>query len=111
MQPLPLRADDHEKTYTSGAKPHKKDFLKYIKSLYTSGMLCCSAKWADCRKITDSREEANEGLDVEQLLRRMNHHEDCISLQGEGSLHEETQYRPAAPQAAEVPADYDHGEG
>ena len=47
---------------------------------------CCSLKWADCQKITEAREEANEQLDVEKMLRRMNHHEDfhdILSLEEE----------------------------
>ena len=79
-----------EKTYTdtSGAKPQEKDFhfltyMKYTLHQWAGILCCCSPEWADCQKITEAREEANEQLDVEQLLRRMNHHEDCVSLSKE----------------------------
>ena len=76
-----------EKTYsdTSGSKTREEDFnfftyLKYTLYEWISLLCCCQPNWHDCKKITEAREEVNEQMDVEMLLRRITHLEDVIRL-------------------------------
>ena len=69
-----------EKAYSdySGKKAREEDFhfFKYIKYVcfdWFSLLCCCEPDWEDCKKISEAREEVNEQMDVEMLLRRITH--------------------------------------
>ena len=47
-------------------------YLKYVAYDWVK-TLCCELDWEDCKKIEAAREEANEQVDVQLLLRRISH--------------------------------------
>ena len=48
-------------------------YLKYVVYDWIKTLFCCEPNWEDCEKIDTAREEANEQMDVQLLLRRMAH--------------------------------------
>lgn len=61
-----------------GSKVKETDFhfLRYVKySVYDwiKLLCCCEPNWEDCKKIDEAREEAVEQIDVQLLLKRIEH--------------------------------------
>jgi hypothetical protein len=65
--------------YQNSSKVKEDDFhfFKYVKYCAYDWMqtlgCCCEPDWEDCKKIHEIREEAQEQLDVQALLRRVSH--------------------------------------
>ena len=68
-----------EKIYSGGNNKPKDEnfnFFRYIKYVifdWIKTFGCNSPRWQDCEKIEEAREEVNEQMDVEMLLRRISH--------------------------------------
>ena len=52
---------------------HFLKYLKYVVYDWVKTLCCCELDWQDCKKIDAAREEANEQIDVQLLLRRVSH--------------------------------------
>ena len=64
---------------------HFFKYLKYVVYDWVKTLFCCELNWEDCRKIDTAREEANEQIDVQVLLRRISHLEEINKASmGEG---------------------------
>ena len=48
-------------------------YVKYSIYDWMKSVFCCELDWKDCQTIEETREEAIEQIDVQHLLRRINH--------------------------------------
>ena len=55
---------------------HFLKYLKYVVYDWVKILCCCEPSWQDCEKVDAAREEANEQIDVQLLLRRIAHLEE-----------------------------------
>ena len=68
-------------TIKDGVREKDFSFLTYIKySLYDwiNAFCCCKLQWADCKSIDSAREEAVEQIEVQHVLRKINHNETLL---------------------------------